>query len=205
MKEAKLNKVVHLSDPTAGGNATIAHGEPYTVALTVEGVADIIFHRWNCEAIEEKAKAAKNSKGKKTDDVETYVYRNENGHLCIPGTYMWGAIINAAKFRQDPRSPRKSAMDLFKAGVVCTTPLASLGVKTWDYLDKRRVTVQRQGINRVRPALRAGWKVSFDLLIVLPEYIDHISLRETIDNAGRFCGLGDHRPTYGRFVVAAFK
>ncbi|MGE9244407.1 hypothetical protein, partial [Escherichia coli] len=89
----------------------------------VEGSSDFLFHRWNAEAVDEKAAAAKNSKAKKTDDVESYVYRTEDGDLAIPGEYLRGSIIHAAKFRQDPRSPRKSAMDLFKAAVVVTTPL----------------------------------------------------------------------------------
>mgnify|MGYP001597427887 FL=1 len=106
-----IAKVLQIKEPTDGGNATIEHSEPYAVAVTVEGYADFLFHRWNAEAVDEKAKAAKNSKGKKTDDVESYVYRTDNGELAIPGEYLRGSIINAAKFRQDPRSPRKSAMD----------------------------------------------------------------------------------------------
>jgi hypothetical protein len=198
-------KLVAIKEPTDSGNQTIGHSEPYAVAVTVEGSADFLFHRWNAEAIEEKASAAKNSKGKKSDNVESYVYRNDLNELCIPGEYMRGAIINAAKFRQDPRSPRKSAMDLFKAAIVVTTPLATLGVKKWDYLDKRRVMVQRQGINRVRPALRVGWQATFDLLVMLPEYVDRQALRETIESAGRLIGLGDFRPTFGRFGIIRYK
>lgn len=198
-------KVIAIKEPTNGAVETISHSEPYAVAVTVEGSADFLFHRWNAEAVDEKAKAAKNSKGKKTDDVESYVYRTKDGELAIPGEYIRGSIINAAKFRQDPRSPRKSAMDLFKAAIVVTTPLASLGVKDWDYLDKRRVMIQRQGINRVRPAMRAGWEVTFDLLVMLPEYIDRNSLRETIESAGRLIGIGDFRPTFGRFGITNFK
>lgn len=198
-------KIIKITEPTAGGNATIECSEPYSVAVTIEGSADFLFHRWNCESVEEKARAAKNSKGKKTDDVESYVYRTSDGSLAIPGEYLRGAVINAAKFRQDPRSPRKSAMDLFKAALVVTTPLSSLGVNTWDYLDKRRVMVQRQGINRVRPAMRAGWTATFDLLVMLPEYVDRGSLRETIESAGRLIGLGDFRPTFGRFGIIRFE
>lgn len=200
-----IAKVIKITEPTNGGKETIEHSQPYAVAVTVVGSADFLFHRWNAEAVDEKAKAAKNSKGKKTDDVESYVYRNDAGELCIPGEYLRGAIINAAKFRQDPRSPRKSAMDLFKAALVVTTPLATLGVADWDYLDKRRVMIQRQGINRVRPAMRAGWSATFDLLVMLPEYVDHHSLRETIENAGRLIGIGDFRPTFGRFGIIKFE
>lgn len=200
-----MNKVVALKEPTNGGKEVIDHGQPYAVAVTVEGSADFLFHRWNAEAVDEKAKSAKNSKAKKTDDVESYVYRTDGGELAIPGEYLRGAIIHAAKFRQDPRSPRKSAMDLFKAAIVVTTPLASLGVAEWDYLDKRRVMIQRAGINRTRPAMRAGWKAQFDLMVLLPEYIDRNTLRETIESAGRLIGIGDFRPTFGRFGIVNFE
>lgn len=197
--------IIKINEPTDGGNAVIEHSQPYAVAVTVQGSADFLFHRWNSEAVDEKAKAAKNSAGKKTDDVESYVYRTEGGELAIPGEYLRGAIINAAKFRQDPRSPRKSAMDLFKAAIVVTTPLAGLGVESWDYLDRRRVTIQRAGVNRTRPAMKAGWEATFDLMILLPEYIDRNSLRETIENAGRLIGIGDFRPTFGRFGIVKFE
>lgn len=198
-------KIININEPTDGGNVVIEHSQPYAVAVTVRGAADFLFHRWNSEAVDEKAKAAKNSAGKKSDNVESYVYRAEGGELAIPGEYLRGAIINAAKFRQDPRSPRKSAMDLFKAAIVVTTPLASLGAETWDYLDRRRVTIQRAGVNRTRPAMKAGWEATFDLMILLPEYIDRNTLRETIESAGRLIGIGDFRPTFGRFGIVKFE
>lgn len=145
------------------------------------------------------------SAAKKSDDVESYVYRNEADEICIPGEYLRQAIIHAAKFRQDPRSPRKSAMDLFKAAVVPLTELASFGVTAWDYEDRRRVTVQRNGITRIRPAMRAGWSCSIDLMCNIPEYVDPILLRQVVDDAGRLIGVGDFRPTYGRFAVSDWK
>lgn len=200
-----MSKVIAIKEPTNGGKEAIDYSQPYAVAVTVEGSADFLFHRWNAEAVDEKAKSAKNSKAKKTDDVESYVYRTDAGELAIPGEYLRGAIIHAAKFRQDPRSPRKSAMDLFKAAIVVTTPLASLGVSEWDYLDRRRVMIQRAGINRTRPAMRAGWKAEFDLMVLLPEYVDRLALRETIESAGRLIGIGDFRPTFGRFGIVNFE
>ena len=164
-------------------------------------------HRWSNEAVAAKAAAAKGSKAKKTDDVESYVYRNDDGEICIPGEYLRGAICGkqgSAKFRQDPRSPRKSALDLYKAAVIVETQLATLGVKDWDYLDRRRVTVQSNSITRVRPAMLTGWKASFDLTVALPEYVPPVDLRSVLIDAGRLIGLGDFRPTYGRFHVINF-
>jgi hypothetical protein len=197
-------KSINVNEKTNGGKDAIESGEPYAVALTITGSSDLLFHRWNCEAVDAKAKAAKNSKAKKTDDIESYLWRDGSGAICLPGEYLRQAIIMAAKFRQDPRSPRKSAMDLFKAGVVSLTNLASLGVQEPDYLDTRRVMVQRQGVNRTRPAMRIGWKAGFELQVLTPEYIDQHFLNEVIQMAGRLIGVGDFRPTFGRFNVTAF-
>lgn len=196
--------VIGGSVPTNGAAATIATGEPFTLDATLHGVADLIMHRWNCEAVDSKSKAAKGSKAKKSDDVESYVYRNDAGEICIPGVYVHQAIIHAAKFKQDPRSPRKSAMDLMKAAVIVDPMLASLGTKDWDYLDTRRVVVQRNGISRTRPAMKAGWTFDISITVLLPEYVNQDFLVELLNMAGRLIGIADNRPTYGRFVLKSF-
>lgn len=192
-------------DVTNGGAGSIQLSIPYRVELSICGEADLLFHRWNCEAVEAKAKAAKGSAAKKTDDIESYVYRNSAGELCVPGEYLRQAIIAAAKYRQDPRSPRKSAMDLVKAAVVSLTPLASLGVTAWDYEHRCRVQVQRNGVTRVRPAISAGWRATFLLLVNLPEYVSSQMLHGLVNDAGRLIGIADFRPTYGRFQVTRFE
>ncbi len=195
--------ITALKDVTNDAEALLT--QPFTAEVSIRGTADLLFHRWSNEAVEAKAKAAKNSKAKKTDDVESYIYRTDDGELALPGEYLRQAIIGAAKFKQDPRSPRKSAMDLVKAGIICLTDLASLGVQDWDYIDRRRVTVQRNAITRERPALRKGWTATFEFEIALPEYIDGDFLNELVQQAGRLIGVGDFRPTYGRFQVVHFE
>lgn len=200
-----MTHVTAVGPVTNGAKDIIAMSEPYTANVRLTGVADLLFHRWNCEAVAEKGRAAKGSKAKKTDDLESYVYRNDDGELCLPGEYLRGAVIQAAKFRQDPRSPRKSAMDLFKAGVIPLTALASLDRATWDYEHQARVQVQRNGVTRIRPAVKAGWSAEFQLLVNLPEYITPDALHDVLVNAGRLIGLADFRPTYGRFSVTNFE
>jgi hypothetical protein len=209
-----MSEAAAIGPVSNGAAPLIALSEPCVVRVVLVGTADFLFHRWNCEAVEAKGKAAKGSKAKKTDDLESFVYRDDAGRLCIPGEYVRQALIHAAKFRQDPRSPRKSAMDLFKAGIVTLTPLAPINgngmpinghAQPWDYAHQCRVTVQRNGITRTRPAMKAGWTVTVDLLVNLPEYIPIDVLHEVLINAGRLVGLGDFRPTYGRFAVARFE
>jgi len=192
--------------PTNGGSSTIQASEPYSVSVTITGVCPLLFHRWDTEGVDAKSKAAKGSAAKKYDDLESYIYRHpENGNLAIPTVYLVGSILGAAKFRQDPRSPRKSAVDLFKAGIIPIEEFSDLGIKKWDYEDKRRALIQRNAINRIRPALKAGWKSTFILQVNLPEYISESDLNEVIAAAGRLIGIADFRPTFGRFQVVGFK
>jgi hypothetical protein len=202
-------------DVSDAGNATIVQDEPYRVLLELTGDSVILFHRWQSDSVEAKSRAAKGSTAKKTDDVESYIWRDDNGHICLPGEYVRGSLVDprngAAKYQQDPRSPRKSALDLFRAGVVSLTDLAVItkadGEKAseWDYLDRRRVTVQRNGVTRERPALNAGWKAEVELMVLLPNYIGERLLHRTITDAGRLVGVGDFRPTFGRYSVTRFE
>jgi hypothetical protein len=204
-------------DPTNDAANLIDLAAPYVATVTIEGTAPMLMHRYSVEAVEAKGKAAKNSAAKKADDVDSYVYRDRDGMVCVPGAYIIGSLIDprngAAKYRQDPRSPRKSALDLFRAGVVALGDLNPLLVDrngkhtptdTWDYLDRRRVNVQRQAIARTRPAWFAGWRVQTQVQVLTPEYIDRALLLDVLTQAGRLVGIGDFRPTFGRFAVVGF-
>lgn len=197
-----------------GGNITNDGAEhlqaPYIARVRVEGTSAMLFHRWSNEDVAEKAKAAKNSKAKKTDNVESYVWRDEKDYLCVPGEYFRQSIIEAARYRQDPRSPRKSARDLYKASIVTLTELAHIekdgkATKTWDYLDQRRVVIQRNAVTRIRPAFLVGWQAELEFQILLPEYVIPADFLEVLVQSGRLVGVADFRPTYGRFQVVKFE
>ena len=190
--------------PSNGAAPDIELELPYVVEFTLEGTSALLFHAWNNEAVAEKAAAKKGSEAKKSDNTESYVYRDGKGDIALPGVYVHSSMQYAAKFRQDPRSPRKSAFDLFKAAVSPLTEYASLGKATWDYMDMRRVTVQRNSITRHRPAFNAGWRAEFQFVVNLPEYVSPVFFQDVLTLAGRATGVGDFRPTYGRFQIVKF-
>jgi hypothetical protein len=186
-----------------GESAALATA-PYRITFTVRGVADLLFHRWSNEDVAAKASAKRGSAIKKVDNLESYIWRDDDGMVCLPGTYVHKALIEAGKFMQDPRSSRaKQACDLFRAGFFPLTLLCPLG-PTWQIEDKRRMVVNRAGITRTSPGFKAGWEATFDFEIALPEYIASSMFHEALTLAGRVIGLGQYRPTYGRFVIVKF-
>lgn len=208
-KTVVVNRLAGLDEKQTGngGQEDIDITKPYRAIITVVGTAPILFHRWDVEAVAEKGKAAKGSKSKKTDNVESYVYRNGDGYIGVPGVNFAASLQEAGRYESDPRSPRKSLRDLIKASVI---PLDAVALfepkrKAWDYEDRCRAPVQRQGITRIRPALKEGWKISFVVMVTLPQYVSPELLNKLANSAGLIAGLCDHRPTYGRFTVAGFQ
>lgn len=198
-----------LEPVTNDAKHSILFEAPYVVEATISGTSPLLMHRWSCEDVAEKAKAKKGSAAKKTDNLESYLYRCADGTVGIPGTYLIGSITDArngaAKYLQDPRSPRKSALDLYRAGLVSLSHCASLQKRSWDYVDQRRVMIQRAAVTRCRPAFDVGWEATFQLQVLTPEYIPEHDLLAVLTQAGRLVGIGDFRPTYGRFQVTSFR
>jgi hypothetical protein len=205
VKTAQKNRITELGDPTNGAESSVEMQQPYRVLVELVGVCPLLFHRWNNESVEAKSKAKKGSIEKKTDDTESFMWKDEHGYVSIPGEYVRQSVIHASKYEQDPRSPRKSMMDLMKAALVSLTELASLGVKEPDYYDRRRVVIMRSAVTRTRPAMKEGWKAKFILMINLPEYCPPQRLNHLLQQAGRIIGLADFRPSFGRFNVTQFK
>lgn len=197
------NATVDTGENSNAGETAILVAAPYAVTFTIRGTSDLLFHRWQNEAVAAKAAAKRGSAAKKTDDVESYVWRNDEGMVCLPGVYIHKSMTEAGRFMQDPRSARKTALDLFKAAFVPLTALAPLG-KEWEIEDKRRMTVQRQGITRTSPGFKEGWEATFDFQVLLPEYVDEHLFYEALSLAGRVIGVGQYRPTYGRFSIVKF-
>lgn len=193
--------------PTNGAAGLKEFETEYIATVKITGTKNLLLHGWNIEAIEEKSKAKKNSAKKKTDDLETYIYRDKSGFIVMPCANFCASIRAAGKKFQDPTSARKSMHDLLKAIVQPHQEFARIndGVKDWEFVDRRRVTVQRAGITRSRPAFWEGWSMEFQIMILEPEYLQPDLLHRIISRAGLLEGIGDHRPTYGTYRIDSFE
>lgn len=186
-----------------GASDVIACSVPYRLGVGIVGTADLIMHRYDPDSVEAKGRAAKGSSAKKEDDIASYAYRDDDDYLGIPGVALAAAINLAGKYMQDPRSPRQSAFDLCRAGVVPLTVIARLQPETtvWDYDHKARVQVNRSAVTRVRPAMRTGWRAELDLMVTTPEYLPLNVMAKLLDDASRPVVQQTTEPTYGRFAV----
>ncbi len=201
------NSITELNGVSNDAKSQIDLQLPYTVLATIKGTAPMLFHRWSNEDVAEKNAAKKNSKVKKTDNIEAYLFRNEEKFICLPSEYARMSLINSAKYDQHPQKPRASAADLFKASIICSPDLCVLneGIYEPDFLDMRRVVIQRAGITRTRPAFKIGWTCDVQITVLMPDLIDESFLYKTLVRAGQLIGVADFRPSFGRFAVTKFE
>ncbi len=202
-KNAKADKTETFHPVSNSAKRIFEAHEPYVARITLVGTARILFHAYNVESVKTKTSSKKGSDAKKNDDVDSYVYRvsEDDDRLGFPCSNFCRSMAIAAKSMQDPRSPRKSMMDLVTAAVLPLDEIAPFipDIENWHFLDRRRAVVQHSGIPRERPGLHKGWQISFNVLVP-PE-----TLHKLATDAGTFQGIGDYRPTFGRFRVVNFE
>jgi hypothetical protein len=132
------------------------------------------------------------------------LYLNSEKIPAVPVAWILAAMINGAK---------KSRLGpLAKAGLYPPLkgdgyfPLIYDGPKDLDqlfedgrFVDYRIVRVTTNRIMRSRPVFPAwslDFSIEYDEDTISPSDVD-----KALERAGTLCGLGDHRPQYGRFIV----
>lgn len=177
----------------------------YKVDVTIKGISPLLQHRFLMEETEE----TKLVTGEKdySQDAEKAVYRDSKGNIFQPGTHIEGALIKAGTDFKIKGRGTKTFKELMKSSVFVDPeeiPLIWEGKRIKDFeIDARPVVVQRNRIVRRRPRFDK-WEMSFKLN-VMSDQIPHDLLKEILEHAGMFKGIGDWRPKFGRFEVTKFE
>lgn len=74
-----------------------------------------------------------------------------------------------------------------------------LGVKGPEVVDRRPVVVQRNRVIRTRPLI-FDWSATFHIELDGQE-LSFRDMPQILERGGRICGVGEMRPTYGRYTV----
>jgi hypothetical protein len=131
------------------------------------------------------------------------LYLNDKGEPVIPGELITACLVNGAKAEKKGKDFKAS---VFSNGLF---PLQYSGPKKiedlWEdkaFVDQHLVRIQASRILRTRPIFQE-WKLDIKI-----DYLDNIQENEilkALEVCGQRIGLGDWRPTYGRFTVEKIK
>lgn len=122
----------------------------------------------------------------------------------IPAEQIRASLVKAAVNFIHTKSTKKSYKDFINATVEIEPGKIRLGKGDCDYIHREYVKRKLKPALLSRPAFRKGWEVGFNLLVSEDE-ISQDCLKEILEHAGKFVGIGDWRPHFGRFEIIEFK
>lgn len=172
------------------------------IKVKVRGVCAMLQHR---RSIEDEKNKVKKTSGEKdySKEWKKAVYKDSRG-CYIPADHIQAALVKSGVDFKVTGKRGKTFKNLINAALVVTPDKLYLGKKKPDFIDEHFVNVSRNQILRSRPGFNQGWQTEFTLLL-LDEQLPKGVVKEILVNAGKFVGIGDWRPRYGRFEVMSFR
>ena len=183
-----------------------------TINVKIQGISPLLQHRYRfADEIEE---SAKRRSGKKDYSMEwrASLYWDDVVGIVQPATHLEGCLIKAATSFIIPGRGKKSYKDLFKSAVFVTPDYIPHGLKGLPeklveqgklFIDKRLVRVNNSGVERLRPMLK-NWSLEF-IIEISDEQVSRDTVKQILEHGGRYIGIGDYRPKFGRFTVVKFE
>lgn len=129
------------------------------------------------------------------------IYYDEKVGVYVPGENIARCIIDAAKMQKRGTDVKRGLMveqDMIPLDYKGPRDLGSLYADK-SFVDARTVKNQQSRVLRTRPIFRE-WGLTFSLLVDT-EIFDPATIKHILDMAGRYIGLCDFRPRFGRFTV----
>lgn len=167
--------------------------------VSIKGTAPLLMHRMSEEpAPRKKAGATYDNQ----ECAEKALYKNKEGKICQPAIHIESAMIKASTEYKMTGRGKKSYKDAFKGGVFVEPQMIPHKKPEWG-IDLQNVVIQRSRIVRARPRFDE-WELNFEILCLDERIIEQV-IKDVLTDAGKFIGIGDYRPRYGRFIVTKFK
>lgn len=186
--------------------------------ITVGGDKILLHNGQTADPLNKYAKAMKEITSdralKKTDEgivslmkieYEAGLYLNAKKQVIIPSRVLEANIAEGARKTKEGKSALAGMF--VDSDAVLEYAGGPLTVKQLLESEEHRLTVgvgvNNSRIMRTRP-LFTDWKATFEVS-VLAEMAGSTALKTWLTNAGKFIGLCDYRPRYGRYEVLSFE
>jgi len=177
-----------------------------TFEIKIEGVTPLLFNRFIQSSIENKVKKRVGST--KEILVEDKLYKDGEGNICIPSTWVYGSLVEAGKAFKIQGKGKSTYSKLIGSSVMINPEMSIVKPQDWDNYTISAVNPMTRGrIMVTRPRLNK-WEVVFKIDFDEDDLPIEV-LKNIVDYAGQYTGIGDWRPAkkgqFGKFIVTSFK
>ncbi|MDD5095710.1 MAG: hypothetical protein PHV74_15250 [Dehalococcoidia bacterium] len=175
-----------------------------TYQVSIQGVTPLLMHRFPMDKADSKSKKRTGVPDWKEEALNS-LYTDEQGRIYEPSDHIEGSLKEAA--RQFKITGKRSATYAKLIGSTVAVSPAAIPHKITDYVvDSRPVVVQRARVIRYRPRFDK-WEIDFEIRS-MDDQLDKEVLKQILDYAGSYVGIGDFRPgrggKFGKFIVTRF-
>lgn len=182
-----------------------------SVKVTLSGISPLLIHRFgeSAEIPQTLKKGSKKDFGTPREQAEGSAYRDEDGKLWVPSSWVTGTI-RAVASDYKLRNTRKSVKSVSGGAII---PADEKLYFTENYyikdieVDQRPVVIQRARIMRCRARLEK-WTLDCNLEVD-EEILPVEDVHQILTDAGRRSGIGDFRPQkggpFGRFQITSWQ
>lgn len=168
------------------------------ISVSVQGIRPLLQN----DSFEADAAEGVKKKGQVYDpqvEADKRLITNKEGVLCQKASHFEGAMVKSAvdfKFKG-----HKTFKDIVKAGVIVDPILIPHNNADWE-IDKQSVKIGQARVMRSRPRFDE-WDLDFKIMIT-DDRLEPMVLKEILEGAGYYVGVGDYRPKFGLFEVTKF-
>jgi len=150
-----------------------------------------------------KSNKVKSSEHDPVEEAKGCLYLNSEGKICVPSMAVLSAMRKAATQMKKAGAGKKTLKDFVFSGLQIEPEMIELPNQNYD-VDIRPVVVMRARILRARPLFKE-WGLTFTINIIDEMTWDAGTVRQVIEEAGKYQGLLDFRPLFGTFTVVSMK
>lgn len=177
------------------------------IRVEVTGISPLLQHRFKIDDVQTPAK--KRNLAAEEDDVEGYLYRLPDGTIYQPALHFIASMKRAGIKFKIPGQNRTTYKNLIGCGMVIIEPDAIPHKnQNWEIDIRAIVNPNTRGRRAKKRPCFKNWTLQFTIEYDENE-IDFGHIKQILDYAGRYVGIGDFRPEkggpFGRFLVSEFK
>lgn len=150
-----------------------------------------------------KSKKVKSSEHNIEEEAKLCLHLDEEGRIVVPSMALLSAMRKAAANLKKAGSGKKTLKDFVFSGLKVEPFVIELSPQKYE-VDVQIVTIQRARVPRARPLFK-NWSLEFQIVIIDEQTWDPGTVRQVLEDAGKYQGLLDFRPLYGTFQISSMK
>lgn len=170
------------------------------IDVTIAGTKSLLMHSTYAMTLP-KTKKVKSSEHDVDEEAALCLYFNEDKTIVVPGFAILSAMRKAATQLKKGGAGKKTLKDFVFSGLQINPEMIVLTPQEYE-VNVQMVRIGNARIPRARPLFR-NWSLTFQIGIVDEQTWDAGTVRQVLEEAGKYLGILDFRPLFGTFEVVS--